>query len=108
MRRPRRNARPKSAALIELAERLRQALDRNVEYGYSDTELETLRATAERLRENLSAQNGLVAARIDAAGRLTHAIAQIARSGSGFVRSVRETLVSNAAAGTTAGDFESL
>ena len=90
-----------SAALFELAERLRQALDRNVEYGYSDTELETLRATAERLRENLGAQNALVAARIDADGRLTHAVAQSLEAAQGL-SDLSETLVSNAAAGTTA------
>ena len=90
-----------AAALFELAERLRQALDRNVEYGYSDTELETLRATAERLRENLSAQNALVAARIDAAGRLSDTIAQSLEAAQGL-SDLSETLVSNAAAGTTA------
>ena len=90
-----------AAALFELAERLRQALDRNVEYGYSDTELETLRATAERLRENLSAQNGLVATRIDAAGRLAETIAQSLEAAQGL-SDLSETLVSNAAAGTTA------
>ena len=90
-----------AAALFELAERLRQALDRNVEYGYSDTELETLRATAERLRENLSAQNGLVAARIDATGRLADTIAQSLEAAQGL-SDLSETLVSNAAAGTTA------
>ena len=90
-----------AAALFELAERLRQALDRNVGYGYSDTELETLRATAERLRENLSAQNGLVAARIDATGRLADTIAQSLEAAQGL-SDLSETLVSNAAAGTTA------
>ena len=68
--------RTEAAALFELAERLQRALKRNIEYGYSETELETLRVTAERLRENLSAQNGLVVARIDATGRLTDTIAQ--------------------------------
>ena len=90
-----------AAALFELAERLRQALDRNVEYGYSDTELETLRVTAERLRENLSAQNGLVGARIDAAGRLADTVAQSLEAAQGL-SDLSETLVSNAAAGTTA------
>ena len=68
--------RTEAAALFELAERLQRALERNIEYGYSETELETLRVTAERLRENLSAQNGLVVTRIDATGRLTDTIAQ--------------------------------
>ena len=90
-----------AAALFELAERLRRALDRNVEYGYSDTELETLRATAERLRENLSAQNALVEARIDATGRLADTIAQSLEAAQGL-SDLSETLVSNAAAGTTA------
>ena len=90
-----------AAALFELAERLRQALERNVEYGYSETELETLRVTAERLRENLSAQNELVAARIDATGRLTDTIAQSLEAAQGL-SDLSETLVSNAAAGTTA------
>ena len=45
-----------AATLFELADRLRQALNRNVEYGYSETQLETLRVAAERLRDNLSAQ----------------------------------------------------
>ena len=90
-----------AAALFELAERLRQALDRNIEYGYSDTELETLRVTAERLRENLSAQSGLVAARIDATGRQTDSIAQSLEAAQGL-SDLSETLVSNAAAGTTA------
>ena len=90
-----------AAALFELAERLRQALERNVEYGYSATELETLRVTAERLRENLSAQNELVAARIDATGRLTDTIAQSLEAAQGL-SDLSETLVSNAAAGTTA------
>ena len=90
-----------AAALFELAERLRRALERNVEYGYSETELETLRATAERLRENLSAQNERVAARIDATGRLTGAIAQSLEAAQGL-SDLSETLVSNAAAGTTA------
>ena len=90
-----------AAALFELAERLRQALERNVEYGYSDTELERLRATAERLRENLSEQNALVAARIDATGRLTDTIEQSLEAAQGL-SDLSETLVSNAAAGTTA------
>ena len=90
-----------AAALFELAERLRQALDRNVEYGYSETELERLRVTAERLRENLSAQNELVAARIDATGRLTDTVAQSLEAAQGL-SDLSETLVSNAAAGTTA------
>ena len=90
-----------AAALFELAERLRQALDRNVEYGYSETELETLRVTAERLRDNLSAQNELVAARIDATGRLAGTIAQ-SLDAAEELSDLSETLVSNAAAGTTA------
>ena len=93
--------RTEAAALFELAERLQQALERNVEYGYSETELETLRVTAERLRENLSAQNGLVAARIDATGRLTDTVAQSLEAAQGL-SDLSETLVSNAAAGTTA------
>ncbi|MCY4467217.1 MAG: TMAO reductase system sensor histidine kinase/response regulator TorS [Thiotrichales bacterium] len=93
--------RTEAAALFELAERLQRALDRNVEYGYSETEHETLRVTAERLRENLSAQNGLVAARIDATGRLTDTIAQSLEAAQGL-SDLSETLVSNAAAGTTA------
>ena len=88
-------------ALFELADRLRRVLDRNVEYGYSDTELETLRATAERLRDNLSAQNGLVTDRIDATGRLADTIAQSLEAAQGL-SDLSETLVSNAAAGTTA------
>ena len=90
-----------AAALFRLAERLQQALERNVEYGYSETELETLRMTAERLRENLSAQNELVAARIDATGRLTDTVAQSLEAAQGL-SDLSETLVSNAAAGTTA------
>ena len=90
-----------AAALFQLAERLQQALDRNVEYGYSDTELETLGVTAERLRDNLSAQNGLVATRIDVTGRLTDTIAQSLEAAQGL-SDLSETLVSNAAAGTTA------
>ena len=88
-------------ALFELADRLRRVLDRNVEYGYSDTELETLRVTAERLRDNLRAQNGLVTDRIDATGRLTDTIAQSLEAAQGL-SDLSETLVSNAAAGTTA------
>ena len=90
-----------AAALFELAERLQQALNRNVEYGYSETELATLRVTAERLRENLSAQNALVAARIDATGRLAGTIVQSLEAAQGL-SDLSETLVSNAAAGTTA------
>ena len=90
-----------AAALFELAERLQQALNRNVEYGYSDTELQTLRAAAERLRDNLSAQNALVAARIDATERLTDTIAQSLEAAQ-RLSDLSETLVSNAAAGTTA------
>ena len=90
-----------AAALFRLAERLEQALNRNVEYGYTETELETLRDTAERLRENLSEQNGLVAARIDATRRLADAISQSLEAAQGL-SDLSETLVSNAAAGTTA------
>ena len=90
-----------AGALFELADRLRRVLGRNVEYGYSDTELETLRATAERLRDNLSAQNGLVTDRIDATGRLADTIAQSLQAAQGL-SDLSETLVSNAAAGTTA------
>ena len=90
-----------AAALFRLAERLQQALNRNVEYGYTDTELERLRVTAEHLRENLSAQNELVAARIDATGRLTGTITQSLEAAQGL-SDLSETLVSNAAAGTTA------
>ena len=90
-----------AAALFQLAERLQEVLSRNVEYGYSDTELETLRATAEKLRDNLSAQNELVAVRIDATERLslnTAGSLQAAQS----LSDLSETLVSNAASGTTA------
>ena len=90
-----------AAALFRLAERLQQALSRNVEYGYSETELDTLRITAERLRENLGAQNDLVAARIDVTKRLTDTIAQSLEAAQGL-SDLSETLVSNAAAGTTA------
>ena len=90
-----------AAALFRLAEGLRQALNRNVGYGHSETELDTLRVTAERLRENLSAQNALVAARIDADGRLSDAIARSLEAAQGL-SDLSETLVSNAAAGTTA------
>ena len=90
-----------AAALFELADRLRQALDRNVEYGYSETQLETLHVTAERLRDNLSAQNALVAARIDTVRRLSDAVAQSLEAAQGL-SDLSETLVSNAAFGTTA------
>ena len=90
-----------AATLFELADRLRQALNRNVEYGYSETQLQTLRVAAERLRDNLSAQNGLVAARIDASGRLTDAVARSHEAAQGLA-DLSETLVSNAASGTTA------
>ena len=90
-----------AAALFRLAERLQAALNRSAGYGYSETELETLRVTAERLRENLSAQNSLVTARIDAAGRLADTIAQALEAAQGL-SDLSETLVSNAAAGTTA------
>ena len=90
-----------AAALFELAERLRQALDRNVEYGYSETQLETLHVTAGRLRDNLSAQNALVAARIDTVRRLSDAVAQSLEAAQGL-SDLSETLVSNAASGTTA------
>ena len=90
-----------AAALFRLAERLDRALNRNVGYGYTATELETLRVTAQRLRENLSAQNGLVAARIDATSRLTDTISQSLEAAQGL-SDLSETLVSNAAAGTTA------
>ena len=90
-----------AAALFALAERLRQALDRNAEYGYSETQFETLRDTAERLRENLSAQNALVATRINTAGRLSEVVAQALEAAHGL-SDLSETLVSNAAAGTTA------
>ena len=60
-----------------------------------------MRVTAERLRENLSEQNALVAARIDAAGRLSGTIAQALEAAQGL-SDLSETLVSNAAAGTTA------
>ena len=89
-RRPRRSARPRRPPCSGLPSVSRQALNRNVEYGYSETELETLRVTAERLRENLSAQNALVTARIDAdrASR-GHRLAG-ARSGARVVRPVRD------------------
>ena len=90
-----------AAALFRLAERLQAALNRSAGYGYSETELETLRVTAERLRENLSAQNALVTVRIDAAGRLADTIAQALEAAQGL-SDLSETLVSNAAAGTTA------
>ena len=90
-----------AAVLFRLAERLQQALARSVEYGYSDTEIETLRATAARLRDNLGAQNELVAARIDATARLTGTVAQSLEAAQGL-SDLSETLVSNAAAGTTA------
>ena len=88
-------------ALFDLAESLRQALDRNVEYGYSETQLETLRVAAERLHDNLIAQNGMVAARIDATGRLSDAVARSHQAARGL-SDLSETLVSNAASGTTA------
>ena len=90
-----------AAALLELAERLQQALNRNVEYGYSETQIETLRVAAERLRDNLSAQSALVAARIDATGRLSDAVARSHEAAQGLA-DLSETLVSNAASGTTA------
>ena len=90
-----------AAALFRLAERLQQVLARNVEYGHSDTDIETLRVAARRLRDNLSAQNELVAARIDAMARLAAIIAQSLEAAQGL-SDLSETLVSNAAAGTTA------
>ena len=90
-----------AAALFRLAERLQQVLARNVEYGHSDTDIETLRAAARRLRDNLSAQNELVAARIDATARLAGIVAQSLEAAQGL-SDLSETLVSNAAAGTTA------
>ena len=90
-----------AAALFRLAERLQQVLARNVEYGHSDTDIETLRVAARRLRDNLSAQNELVAARIDATARLAATIAQSLEAAQGL-SDLSETLVSNAAAGTTA------
>ena len=90
-----------AATLFRLAERLQRALDRSVGYGHSETEIETLRVTAERLHENLDAQNGLVASRIEAAGRLSDTIAQSLEAAQGL-SDLSETLVSNAAAGTTA------
>ena len=87
--------------LFELADRLRQALNRNVEYGYSETQLETLWVAAERLRDKLGAQNRLVAARIDATGRLADAGACSHEAAQGLA-DLSETLVSNAASGTTA------
>ena len=96
-RRRRRSARRRAAALFRLAERLQAALSRSAGYGYSETELETLRVTAERLRENLGAQNALVTARIDAAGRLADTISQALEAAQGL-SDLSETLVSNAAA----------
>ena len=90
-----------AAALFRLAERLERVLNRNVAYGHSGTGLDTLRVNAERLRENLGAQNRLVAARIDATGRLAGAIGQSLQAAQGL-SDLSETLVSNAAAGTTA------
>ena len=72
-----------SRALFELAESLGQALNRNVEYGYSETQLETSRVVAERLRDNLIAQNGLVAARIGATGRPERRRRAFSRGGPG-------------------------
>ena len=101
MRPPRRNARPRPPPCSSSPRDSGRLSNRNVEYGYSDTELETLRVTAERLRENLSAQNELVGARIDASGRLSDTVAQSLDAAQGL-SDLSETLVSNAAAGTTA------
>ena len=90
-----------AATLFQLAERLQDVLNRNVEYGYSDTELETLRLTAEHLGDNLSAQNELVAARIDASERLSVGTAESLAAAQGL-SDLSETLVANAASGTTA------
>ena len=88
-------------ALFQLAARLQRALSRNVEYGHSESAIETLRVNAERLRENLSAQNAMVAARIDTTGRLAETVGQSLEAAQGL-SDLSETLVSNAAAGTTA------
>ena len=90
-----------AAALFRLAERLQQALDRNVDYGLLRHRARDVAVTAQRLRDNLSAQNGLVAARIDATRRFTDTIAQSLEAAQGL-SDLSETLVSNAAAGTTA------
>ena len=90
-----------AAALFALAERLQEVLNRNIEYGYSETELETLREAANRLRDNLSAQNELVAVRIDAIERLSLSTAR-SLGAAQALSDLSETLVSNAASGTTA------
>ena len=75
-----------AAVLFRLAEHLQQALERNIEYGYSETELETLHMTAERLREDLSAQ--LVQLRATA-GNGTDSTGRIPRSGTVLRHSIR-------------------
>ncbi len=89
-----------AAALVLQAKRLGDVLDRIGTYGY-DANRPALRERADLLLENLKKQDQMVAHRIELTDRMSAAIQSFLGAAQGL-SDLSETLVSNAASGTTA------
>ena len=89
-----------AAALVVQAVRLGDVLERIGAYGYDD-ELPALRQRADLLLENVKKQDQMVARRIELTERMLAAVKSFLGTAQGL-SDLSETLVSNAASGTTA------
>ena len=90
-----------ASALFELADRLRVVLERIGDYSYSDEDLQVVRDGADSLLENLKQQDRLVARRIDLINRQGETV-QTSLAAAQGLSDLSETLIANAASGTTA------
>ena len=90
-----------AASLFAQAEELRRMLADLPRYGFDIETVTALQWSADRLLQNLSAQNDLVARRLALGARAEASIADALDAAIGLV-DLSETLVSNAAAGTSA------
>ena len=88
-------------ALFGQAEYLGLMLERMLEYGYGDAHIIGSQQTADGLLNNLKRQNSLVSKRIDFSHRLSQTT-QSSISAAQGLSDLTETLVANAASGTTA------
>ena len=95
-------ARSREASLLFAeAEQLRSVLGRFGQFGYQDKLLDELNLHADLLRENIQAQDGLVNRRIESKNLLAASARQTLQAAENL-SDLSETLVSNAASGTTA------
>jgi len=90
-----------AVALFRQAEQLRAVLGRIAEYGYSAERVVALRETAKELAQNLKQKNTLVSSRIYMTEKLRNSTVAAA-SAAQALSDLSETLVANAASGTSA------